>query len=60
MFKFQKKREITPLERNAIVLEYLNEKIEMYKEICPDHKAITPIELLEIIRDYEQRKRSYM
>ena len=53
----KRKRKITDLEKNQIIIEYLNDKIEAYGDVS---QKIEPVELLKIIVHYEERKRFFM
>jgi hypothetical protein len=57
MFKLRKKREITKLEKNEIIIDYLNSMIEMYNHTYLERDGL---EMIKEMLLFEETKRKFL
>jgi hypothetical protein len=57
MFKLRKKREITKLEKNEIIIDYLNSMIELYNHTYLERNGL---EMIKEMLLFEETKRKFL
>jgi hypothetical protein len=57
MFKLRKKREITKLEKNEIIIDYLNSMIEMYNHTYLERDGL---EMIQEMLHFEEVKHKFL
>jgi len=57
MFKLRKKREITKLEKNEIIIDYLNSMIELYNHTYLERDGL---EMIKEMLHFEETKRKFL